>query len=447
MLSSPQDDTCDPSRSSWVPSASIASTDFPLQNLPFGVFSRSGEEGTWQIGVAIGQEVLDVRGCASDGLLGPLAAPLGAALAAPTLNQLLGLGSEAVGQVRRLIHSLLREDAAHERRERTARYLVPASRVRLGLPTQVGDFTDFFASVDHALRVVRLRNPDATLPASYPYAPLAYHGRAGTMVPTGTAIQRPYGPSRGPMGPRYAPTGRLDHEAELGLVVAGDTTAGRRLTPAEARHHIAGVCLLNDWSARDVQGFEAQPLGPFLSKSFATTMGAWMVTRQALAPFRRPAAPHPAEWPGPLPHLLDALDQQQGAWAITVEVSLQSRVMRELDLPAVRLSMASAASLFWTPAQLVSHQTANGCRLRSGDIIATGTVSGPDEDGRSTLVEITRGGREALVLPSGESRAYLHDGDEVLVRGWCEANDAVRIGFGECRGEIVAAEADDGRAV
>lgn len=432
------DDTCDPSITSWVSSANASDIDFPLQNLPLGVI-RTHSGSPWRIGVAIGDSVLDVTGCTEDGLLDSLSPGIRQALKQQTLNDLIALGTSQVGSLRRSIHALLRADAAPSTQTRVARRLHDAESTQCALPATVGSFTDFFASAFHAGNVARLRNPDASLPSNYPHAPLGYHARASSLIVSGTAVPRPRGPRRGAVAPTYQPTERLDYEVELGLFVGTGTELGVPVPISEARSHLVGACLVNDWSARDIQAFESQPLGPFLSKSFATTISPWMVTVQALEPFRVPAAPRAEDTPPALRHLVDEDDQAHGAWTITVEAWLSTRTMREMYLAPVRLSQADARSLFWTPAQLVTHQTSNGCNLQPGDLVATGTISGPDPGSFGSLLEIARGGRDPLTLPTGEKRAFLEDDDEVTLRAYCSAPGAARIGFGECRGRIVPA--------
>ena len=433
-----QDDTCDPSTASWVRSANTTGTDFPLQNLPLGVI-REHHGSPWRIGVAIGDRVLDLGGCAEDGLLNSLSPELRQAVQRENLTALMALGTSPIGSLRLAIHTLLRSDAPGPTQTRVAHRLLDADAVEYGLPASVGSFTDFFSSAFHAGNVARLRNPDASLPSSYAHAPLAYQARASSLVISGTDIPRPRGPRRGTVGPTYQPTERLDYEVELGLFVGAGSALGMPVRIDQARSHLVGACLVNDWSARDIQAFESQPLGPFLSKSFATTISPWMVTVQALEPFRVPAASRPEGTEPALRYLVDEDDQAHGAWTITLEAWLSTRTMREMYLSPLRLSLADVRSLFWTPAQLVTHQTANGCNLRPGDLLATGTVSGPDAGSFGSLLEIARGGRAPLTLPTGEKRAFLEDDDEVTLRGYCSAPGAVRIGFGECRGRIVPA--------
>ena len=438
-MTNSSDETCDPSITSWVPSANTSDTDFPLQNLPLAVVRESPSGSPWRIGVAIGDRVLDLGGCAEDGLLPSLSHELRDAVTQPTLNDVMTFGSTHVGRLRQAVHALLRADAPGPTQTSLARRLLDAESVVYALPAAVGNFTDFFSSAFHAANVARLRNPDATLPSNYPYAPLAYHARASSLVVSGTDIPRPRGPLRGSVAPTYQPTDRLDYEVELGLFVGKGSAFGVPVRIDEARAHLVGVCLLNDWSARDIQAFESQPLGPFLSKSFATTISPWVVTAQALEPFRVPVPPRAEDVAPPLAHLVDPEDQAHGAWAITLEVRLTTRTMREMYLAPFRLSQADARSLFWTPAQLVTHQTSNGCNLQPGDLLGTGTVSGPDRGSFGSLLEITRGGREPLTLPTGEQRRFLEDDDEVTLSAFCSAPGAARIGFGECRGRVVPA--------
>ncbi len=434
-MTSVLDDTCDAALASWVTSANLADSDFPLQNLPLGIMRRTGGDRGSRIAVAIGEQALDLTGCASAGLL-HLPLPLADAIRHPSLQPLFSLGSNAVGQLRRTVQGLLRADASPELRSRVAPHLVVP--VASELPMAFTGFTDFFASRHHATRVARLRQPDAGPPSHYAYAPLAYHGRASSIVVSGTHIPRPHGPRRSAGSIVFGPTERLDYEAEVGLVLGGTTEFGTAVPVRDARAHLVGACLVNDWSARDVQSFESQPLGPFLSKSFATSISPWVVTSQALEPFRVAPPVRPADTPAALPHLVDPDDQAAGAWRITVAVWLTSQTMREMDIAPIQLSTADAGSLFWTPAQLVAHYTSNGGPLRTGDLLATGTVSGAEAGSLGCLLEMTRGGREPLTLPTGESRGYLNDGDEITLRAWCEAPGRRRIGFGECRGRVVS---------
>ena len=437
MTASP-DDTCHPDARSWVPEANAPTTDFPLQNLPLAILRPRGTGEPWRIGVAIGEATLDVGGCVEDGLADALPAALATALRAPTLNPLMALGRESAARVRQLLHQWLRDDAPAARQTQLRKRIRPQDAVEYALPAAVGGFTDFFASRHHASTVARLRKADAPLPTAYPYCPLAYHGRASSLRISEREIVRPWGPQKSITGPRYAPTTRLDYEAELGFFIGRASAADVPVPVTEGREHLFGACLLNDWSARDVQAFEAQPLGPFLSKNFATTLAPWVVTAEALEPFRVPAAPH--EDAPPLPYLLDPDDQARGAWSIVVSVELSSRAMREMDLASMTLSTANLASLFWTPAQLIAHHTATGCPLEAGDLLASGTVSGPGGKSQAgCLLEITRGGREPLTLPTGESRQFLEDGDEVTITARASAPGRVSIGFGTCRARISAA--------
>jgi fumarylacetoacetase len=309
------------------------------------------------------------------------------------------------------------------------------------LPATIGDYTDFYASVHHAGNVGSMFRPDNPLLPNYKWVPIGYHGRASSIVPSGTPVLRPSGQSKAPdaESPSFGPSRSLDYEMELGLFVGPGNPLGEPVPIERAEERIFGYCLVNDWSARDIQAWEYQPLGPFLAKNFATTISLWVVTPEALQPFRAPAFTRPPGDPAPLPHLHSRRDAESGALAVTVEVYLASARMRELGMAPQRLSRGSAADLYWTPAQFVAHHTSNGCNLRPGDLLASGTISGTAKESRGCLLELTWRGAEPLTLPSGETRKFLEDGDEVIMRGYCEREGAARIGFGECRGVVLPA--------
>lgn len=430
--------THDPALRSWVAAANAPEADFPIQNLPFGVFRAVAGEAP-RCGVAIGDRIVDVSRIA--GLFTGPAIASAHACAAPVLNDLMALPPAAVSALRAELSHFLADEAFRGRVEPA---LLPAAQVELLLPLRVAGYTDFFASVHHASNAGRLFRPDQPLLPNYKHVPVAYNGRANSVRVSGEPVIRPHGQQRpaAPDGlPTFAPSARLDHEVELGILIGLPTRPAHPVTPGAAWTHIFGVCLLNDWSARDIQAWEYQPLGPFLAKSFATSISPWIVTAEALAPFRSPAAARPPGDPSPLPYLLDAADQACGALSIRVDAHLSTERMRSLDLPPHRLSRSDAASLYWTPAQMVAHHTSNGCALDTGDLLGTGTISGPDEAALGSLLEITAGGARALALPSGEERLFLLDGDEVRLSAFCERPGHVRIGFGECRARVLPSPA------
>jgi fumarylacetoacetase len=440
------DETHDRALASWVESARADDTDFPVQNLPLGAFRRAPGERA-RIGCAIGAHVLDLAACADAGLLTGLPKALVDAAQAPALNAYLALSSEVRRTLRhRLSHLLRAEGAQVTARTQAAAVLVAQDAVEMTLPAEVGDYTDFYASVHHATNVGRLFRPDQPLLPNYKHVPIGYHGRASSLVPSGTPVRRPSGqtePKSEGDAPSWGPSRRLDYELEAGLFVGPGNALGTPVGIRDAGAHVAGLCLVNDWSARDVQKWEYQPLGPFLAKSFATTVSPWLVTVEALAPFRVPAAPRPDGDPRPLPYLLDEQDQQAGAFDVALTVWLCTARMRELGLPAAPLSASNLRDLYWTPAQMVAHHASNGCNLRPGDLMATGTVSGPEPGARGCLLELTNGGRVAVTLPSGEERRFLEDGDEVTLRGRATRDGFITIGFGSCRGTILPAHGDD----
>jgi fumarylacetoacetase len=439
-------DANDPSLTSWVASAQAPGTDFPVQNLPFGVFRRRGTGEMPRAGVAIGDQVLDLPACLAEGMLHGLAeSPAAGACAQPSLNELMSLGRPRVTALRQAVSEALRAGASPTRRDRdrAERVLVPQADAELLVPAEVGDYTDFYASVHHATNVGAMFRPDQPLLPNYKWVPIGYHGRASSLVPGGAPVRRPSGQRKGPAesAPAFGPSRMLDYELELGAFVGPGTPLGGRPEAAEAEAHLFGLCLVNDWSARDLQAWEYQPLGPFLAKSFATTVSPWVVTLDALEPFRAPAAARPEGDPAPLPYLYSPVDQARGAFDVTVEAWLRTPAMREAGAPAVRLSRGSFRDMYWTVGQLLTHHASNGCNLRPGDLLASGTISGPSRESLGCLLELTRRGAEPLRLPNGESRAFLEDGDEVVLRGYCERPGAVRIGFGECAGVVLPAPA------
>jgi fumarylacetoacetase len=402
-----------------VESAESADTDFPVQNLPFGVFRPAGAAP--RCGVAIGDRILDVGAAARDGLFDGPEREAALACAAPELNGLLALGRPAWRALRARLGALLDVEAPRADRERAAKHLHDRLSAELLLPARVGDYSDFYASIQHATRVGRLFRPDAPLLPNYKHVPIGYHGRSSSVVPSGTPVRRPSGQRR---AGDFGPTERLDYELELGFFVGPGNALGTPIPIAEAEAHLFGVCLVNDWSARDIQAWEYQPLGPFLGKNFATSVSPWVVTLEALEPFRVPPPPRPAGDPAPLPYLSAAKDV---AFDLTLEAWLG---------PA-RLSVGRTRDLYWTPAQLVAHHASNGCNLRPGDLIATGTVSGEGDEARGCLLEITSNGSRPAALPDGASRRWLEDGDEVVLRGFAERPGFRRIGLGECRGRVL----------
>ena len=439
-------DTLDPGLLSWVESAHDPTTDFPIQNLPFGVFRRTGSTEAPRVGVAIGDAVLDLAACFDQGMLAPLAgAPVEAACRAPTLNALMALGRGPAAALRRQVSLALRAGGTPSRydRDRADRVLVRQDEAELFIPAAVGDYTDFYASIHHATNVGRLVRPDQPLMPNYKWMPIGYHGRASSLVRSGTPVRRPAGQRKDPAddAPSVGASRMLDYELEVGAFVGPGNALGAPVSLADAPAQLFGLCLVNDWSARDVQAWEYQPLGPFLGKNFATTVSPWVVTVDALAPFRVPAAPRPAGDPATLPYLRDAGDAAHGGFAITVEAWLQTARMRAAGEAPVRLSHGAFSEMYWTFGQMLAHHTVNGCNLRPGDLLASGTVSGADPRALGCLLEMTRRGAEPLVLPNGEQRAFLDDGDEVALRAYCERDGAVRIGFGECRGVVLPAVA------
>jgi fumarylacetoacetase len=423
---------------SWIASANEQERGYPLQNLPFCVFQGVVREA--HIGVGIGSFVLDLHDCAKSGLFDSLSEEIRIACAAPNLNALMACGVEANSQLRQTLMLLLREGAASASTELLARFLLPMESVVFQMPVAVGNYTDFYASIHHATNVGRLFRPDQPLLPNYKHIPIGYHGRASSLVVSGTSIVRPCGQCKLPSDslPFFGPCGQLDYELEVGAYIGSGNLLGQPIDIAEAEQHIFGISLVNDWSARDIQAWEYQPLGPFLGKSFATTVSPWVVTMDALRPFRVPLEPRAEGDPTPLQYLISPEVSTAGI-NIELEVYLSTARMRELALSPVRLSTGNLRQLYWSFAQMVAHHTSNGCNLISGDLIASGTVSGASEGTQGSLLEITRRGAEQLHLNSGEVRSFLEDGDEIVIRGFCQMDGLPRITLGECSGTVFPA--------
>jgi fumarylacetoacetase len=429
--------THDPSRRSWIESANDPDTDFPIQNLPFGVFSRHGRPRS--VGVAIGSMILDLTACGEAGLLEQTAAL--ECCSKSSLNQLMNLSSDELSALRAQISSLLTEgsEAAQRAPAHQHKILVGMGHATLHLPAEIGDYTDFYASVSHATNVGSMFRPDNPLLPNYKYVPIGYHGRASSIVPSGTPVRRPAGQTKAQDAaePSFGPSKMLDYESELGFYIGRGNDLGAPIRIDEAAQHIFGFTLVNDWSARDIQAWEYQPLGPFLAKNFATTVSPWVLTLEAAEPYRTSVPPRPDGDPQPLAYLHSDADQKAGAFSVTLEVYLSSAKMRSENIPPVLLSRAPFRNMYWTAAQMLAHHASNGCNLRSGDLLASGTVSGDDERSRGCLLELTWRGSKPLTLPTGEERKFLADGDEVLMKGYLEADGRPRLGFGECRGTIL----------
>jgi fumarylacetoacetase len=432
------DETHDPSRRSWVASAD-GHPDFPLQNLPIGVFRPPG--GTSRGGIAIGADIFDVGAALDLGLFpGEFHGAARAAAAAP-LNALMALGADARIALRRRVSHLLWADAPERRavEAQAGRLLHRQADSVMELPAAIGNYTDFFAGIHHATAAGRLFRPGADpLQPNYKHMPVAYHGRASSVRVSGIPVRRPAGQrlTAGAAAPSYGPTLALDYEFELGIFIGTGNAPEEPIPISRAAEHIFGFCLLNDWSARDIQRWEAQPLGPFLGKNFATTVSPWIVTPEALAPFRAAQAPRAKGDPRPLPYLWDDGDQQSGALDISLETRLSTAQLRGRRLPPELMSSANAKDLYWTTAQLVTHHTCGGCNLLPGDLFGSGTISGPDPGSGGSLLELARNGQAPLTLASGESVAFLRDGDEVILRASCRRDGFVTIGFGDCSGRI-----------
>ena len=436
-------ETHDVSLESWVESANAAQTEFPIQNLPFGIFRRAGSREGLHGGIAIGDQILDVVACTRAGLFDGIAAEAAAACDSPSLNGLMALGPAHWSALRASVSRLLRAGSPAARKDSVRKeILVPMADAAMSLPAEIGDYTDFYASVHHATNVGSMFRPDNPLLPNYKHVPIGYHGRASSIVASGALVRRPSGQLKDAAAeaPTFGPTRLLDYECEVGWFVGRGNALGSPIPLEQAESHIFGLCLVNDWSARDVQAWEYQPLGPFLAKNFATTISPWLVTLEALAPFRAPAYGRPSGDPQPLPYLDAESNRMHGGVEIALEVLMASAKMRDAGDPPAKLSGTSFTNMYWTIAQMLTHHASNGCNLRPGDLLASGTVSGPGKSERGCMLELTWRGAEPVRLPSGEERKFLQDGDELILRGACERPGFRRIGFGECRGTVAPAE-------
>jgi fumarylacetoacetase len=426
-------------RRSWVDAANNPANGFPLQSLPYCVFS--GDDGRPSIGVGIGQAILDLHACSRAGLLDGLSDPIQKACQAETLNSLMACAVADQAALRSRIMDLLDASADEATRSSVSQALTPSDTAKLLKPVGSANYTDFYASIHHATNVGRLFRPDQPLLPNYKFVPIGYHGRASSLIVSGTPVRRPRGQTKPAAGsaPSFAPTQFLDYEVEVALYIAHGNPLGQPVPIGHAANHIFGLSLLNDWSARDMQSWEYQPLGPFLAKSFATSVSPWVVPMATFEPFRVPAALRPSGDPAPLDYLRNAEDQASGAIDLTLEAFLVTPKMRAAGLSPQRLSRANLRHLYWTPAQLIAHHTSNGCNLLPGDLLATGTVSGSEPDEAGCLLELTAGKTMSIQLANGETRTALEDGDEVILRGSCFRPGFPVISLGECRGLILAA--------
>ena len=434
-------DTTDPALHSWLDAANDPACDYPVQNLPLGVFSRRASDDRPRVGVAVGESVLDLSALHRAGLFA--GTPVGSknVFAQPALNAFLALGRPAWTALRERLCELLDTNTAALRDDGALRdaALVPLIEADLHLPVVIGDYTDFYASAHHATNVGKMFRPDsAPLLPNYKHMPVGYHGRASSVVLTGAPVRRPMGQTKADdaQTPTFGPCRLLDYELEMAAVVGAGNALGSRIDIRRWRDHLVGMVLLNDWSARDIQKWEYVPLGPFNAKNFASTISPWVVTFDALAPF---AVGPPARGPEDPPNL-DYLTPPGDAFDITLEVLLQSQQMRDAGAPPMRVSRGSLEDMYWTVAQMLAHHTSTDCNLRPGDLLGTGTVSGPRDDSRGCLLERTWRGTQPLTLPTGEARKFLADGDTVIIRGFCEREGFRRIGLGECVGTILPAE-------
>ncbi len=415
------DETHNPKLRSWVESANDPAGEFPIQNLPFGIFRRRRSQEPPRGGVAIGDQILDL-------------AALGLKTG-PALNALAAAGRRTWKALRKKLSKALSDPG---QRRHLQRHLVPMKRSELFMPVAIGDYSDFYAGIHHATSMGRMFRPDNPLLPNYHWVPIGYHGRASSIVVSGTPVVRPCGQAKAPDAavPTFGPSHRLDFELELGIVIGPGNALGKPVPISRARDHVFGVVLLNDWSARDIQAWEYQPLGPFLAKSFATTISPWIVTLEALEPFRCAAFERSADQPAPLPYLSCNADRREGGFAIELEMHLKTARMRAQKMPAARLARSSLRHTYWTLAQLVAHQSSNGCNLQPGDLLGSGTISGPTPDSAGSMIELTQGGRTPIALPGGETRTFLEDGDEAIQRGRCAREGSVTIGFGEAAGVV-----------
>ena len=422
------DHTHNPDARCWVEGAD-AHPEFPVQNLPLGIFAPRG--GAPRAGTAIGTRILDLAA-----LVRLLPEAVRAAVAEPVLNALFALPCETRLSLRHALFALL-TDEAH--RPGIEPHFHRAFDCELHLPFSIGDYTDFYVGIHHATNIGRLFRPDNPLLPNYKYVPIGYHGRASSVRVSGTAVHRPSGQRRPPDAdaPEYGPTRRLDYELELGIWIAGENALGSPVPIGEAGRRVAGLCLLNDWSARDIQAWEYQPLGPFLAKSFLTTVSPWIVTAEALEPLRMKQPPRTESDPPPLPYLMDEADQSSGAFSLILDVHLRTSRMRGGKVPPVRLATGEASSLYWTVAQMITHHTSNGCNLMPGDLLGSGTISGPHAGSEGSLMELSRAGQDPVLLPTGETRSFLEDGDEITLSAFARAEGFRTIGFGPCVGTVV----------
>jgi fumarylacetoacetase len=422
------DHTHDPALTSWVEGAD-EHPDFPIQNLPLGVFSPAG--GAPRIGTAIGDHILD---------LAAISDQLPFAMTGDTLNAYMARSKAERVALRNALSAVLCDPA---KADALRPHLHEAADCSMHMPAQIGDYTDFYVGIHHANNIGRQFRPDNPLLPNYKHIPIGYHGRASSIRLSGTPVIRPKGQTKAPDAdsPSFGPCKRLDYELEMGVWMGPGNTLGSRIPIAEAGDHIVGLCLLNDWSARDIQAWEYQPLGPFLAKNFLTSISPWVITAEALTPFRVAQPERPEGDPAPLPYLMDAADQATGALGITLEVSLTTAAMREQGLTSHRLSQGPATNMYWTTAQMIAHHSSNGCNLNPGDLLGTGTISSAEPGGFGSLMEISLSGKTPVLLPSGESRSFLEDGDELTLGAYAARDGYRRIGFGTCTGKILASNA------
>ncbi|WP_448548415.1 fumarylacetoacetase [Thalassotalea fusca] len=432
-------ETHNPELRSWVESANQPGNDFPIQNLPFAVFRRKGSNENFRGGVAIGDQVVDLKAVKALDVFSGLAQEGLAACDNQALNEFMGMGKAVWHAVRVALSEGLATGSALE--SQLATCLVPMADVEYDLPCRIGDYTDFYTSIHHATSVGKLFRPDNPLLPNYKWVPIGYHGRSSSIEVSGHSFKRPKGQLKPPTAdtPVFGACKRLDYEMEVGIYIGNGNELGDTISMDEAEDHVFGICLFNDWSARDIQGWEYQPLGPFLAKNFVSTVSPWIVTTEALAPYRCAWTRDESD-PQPLEYLESSLNREAGAFDIQLEVQLETEKMRNANDQAARLSLSSFRHSYWTVAQMVTHHTVNGCNLQPGDMFGSGTQSGPTHEEAGSMLELSIGGKEQISLPNGEQRTFLEDGDNVIMKGWCEKDGAARIGFGEVSALILPAE-------